>query len=647
MKNIFKSIYGFINLINQKYKNLFKTKLKYILQFFPSNIYLLILFIVLLVLVTPKLINNKVTVYATEYGTVIPDEIVDKSIYQEIDTTNISRINELAIKFSTYMRKNNSIYQLLVYKNDDIFYKENIDASKLKDNEFGVFKINKKVDKDAKYKFEIKPIKVKKGNGITISTDKEGNYTYRLYDKSNFYNETIFLAFIFLILFFVINYLINNGKIKNENHYFKIMSIYFILIALVFPPLFEPDSYYHFDRAYTVSQNNIIDFIKSNTLKSELYPSNIDCLNYGNDGNIENEVYDKESITECFKSKELITNKDEIRADNKIAFIFSALGIKIAMLFTNSPMIIYYVGRFFNMIAAFFIILFALKIAPNHKRILLSFVMIPVFMQQMCSYSYDSILNALCILIIAYLLKFFSNNEKIRTRDLIIYLISILVLFIIKQPYVLVGLPILFVNKEKFGKKKINKYIYLFIIAVCLGILFFIPKLEKDVVITENSEGRGMTLSSLFNIKKTLQLIYYTIRYNLHFYLETFIGGLAWLNYTYLSKVLIYFYLLFLGIGILSEKQEIKMKRLIKIIIILINIALIFGIFLAMYLAWTKPTSSTIEGVQGRYFYAPVLCILLCLIPKKNKINISNETFYTFFNISSLIYLITMLYLFY
>lgn len=648
MKDILKKIYNVFDSINLKYKNLFKTKLKYILQFFPSNIYLLLLFIILAVVVTPKLINNKISVYATEYGTIIPDEIVDNSIYQDIETKNISKINELGIKFSTYMRKNDSTYQLIVYKNEDVLYKKKIESSKLKDNEFEIFKINKKINKDDKYKFEVKPIKVKKGNGITISTDEDGNYTYRLYDKSVFYNETIIIAVVFLLIFMLINFLINNGKIKSVESFYKLMIIYFISVIFIFPPLFEPDASYHFDRSYTVSQNNIIEFIKSNTLKREKYPSNFNCLNYGNDGQIDNEVSNKKDVVKCFDSKKLITKKSKLTVDNKIAFAFSAIGIKVAMLFTNSPMIIYYLGRLFNAIASFLIILFALKIAPKHKRILLTFVMIPVFIQQMCSYSYDSFLNSLCILVIAYLIKFF-NEDEIKPRDLIIYLISVICIFITKLPYVLVGMPIIFINKEKFGKKKFNKLIYLFILVVGLGLAFLIPRLGESlsVVDTSGSGERGMTLSSLFDIKYTIKLIYYTFTYNFKFYLETFIGGLGWLNGTYITKVLIYFYLLFICLGIASEKQSVKMKKIIKIFIILINIALIGGIFLAMYLAWTTPDSKAIEGVQGRYLFAPILGLLLCLIPKNNKINISDETFYTFFNISSLVYLITMLYLFY
>lgn len=650
MKKVIKNIINFFGMINQKYKALFNTKLKLLLQFFPSNIYLFVLAICMFVIITPKVLNNKICVYGTEYGTIIPDEIVDKSIYQDIETKGLKRINELGIKFSTYMRKNDSIYKLIVYKNDEVFYKKKIESKTLKDNEFKIFKINKKINKDDKYKFEVKPVNVKKGNGITISTDENNDYTYRLYDVSPLYNLVVILSVVFLIIFFILNALINNGKIKSEEHFYKLMIIYIVLITLVFPPLFEPDSAYHFDRAYTVSQNNIVDFIKSNTLKRETYPSNLKCLNYGNDNTVINEVTDTNKIKKCFDSKKLIKKKiTKLTVDNKIAFAFSGLGIKIAMLFTNSPMIIFYMGRLFNSIVSFLIILFALKVAPKHKRILLSIVMIPVFLQQMCSYSYDSFLNSLCILVIAYLIKFFNDDSKIRKRDLIIYLISIVCIFITKLPYVLVGAPILFVSKEKFGSKKISKLLYLFIMATLIGLAFIIPRLGETMAIvdTSGSDGRGMPLSSLFNIKYTIKLIYYTFSYNFKFYLETFIGGLAWLNGTYINKLFIYFYLLFVCFGVASEKQSMHIKKVHKILMILINIALIGGIFLAMYLAWTTPDSKAVEGVQGRYLFAPILGLLLCLIPKNNKISISNETFYSFFNISCVVYLITMLYLFY
>lgn len=649
MKNIFKNIYKFINNINQKYKDLYKTKLRYILQFFPSNIYILLLLLLMAFIVTPKLLNNKTNIYSTGYGAIAPSEILDESIYQKIYTKNISKIDTLSIKFSTYNRKNNSTYEVIIYESDKEFYKKKIDASKLKDNRYVDFKLNKKINSDNDYKFEVKPIKAKKGNGITITKDVDGNYVYRICEKSKFYNECIGLTILLLIIFFTINYLINNGKIKNEEKFYKVMIIYFILITFVFPPLFEPDSSYHFNRAYTISQKNVYEFLVNNNFKVGKKPSNIKCLEYGNTKVATNEVTNKEDILKCFDSKKLVKQKGKIEIGNKIAFVFSGLGIKIAMLFTNSPMVMFYLGRIFNTIASFLIILYALKTAPKHKRILLSFVMIPVFLQQMCSYSYDSILNSLCILIIAYLLKFFNDKEKIKIKDLIIYIACTIFILQIKLPYVLVATPIIFVDRDKFGNKKYSKFICMFILIFLIGLAYLIPKLggSLSAVDTSGSGERGMTLSSLFNIKHTVLLIYCTIKEFFNFYLESMIGGLAWLNQTYISKVFIYFYILMICLAVASEKQVMNIKKIYRIFILLIGLALICAIYLAMYLLWTTPTSTVIEGVQGRYLIIPVLGILLCLIPKNNKINISNETFYTFFNISCVIYIITMLYLFY
>lgn len=649
MKEMLKKVGKYLVLINDKYKSLFKTKFKYILQFFPSNFYLLLLFGLLVFVTTPKLLNNKICTYASGEGAIIPNEIVEESIYQDVDISNLNKIEEIGVRFNTlYRKKNNYKYDFILYKNDKVIYKETLIEKDL-DDWFRKFKINKKVNKGDKVYFELKPINVKKDNGITIFKEEDGNYTYRLYNKSPFYNLSIILSIIFLLIFFWINLLINNNKIKNEEHFYKIMIIYILLVLFIFPPLFAPDSTFHFDRAYAISQNKITDVLKDDSLSKKRAPSNMDCLMYGNVGQVLNEVTNEKGITECFDSKKIVTKKDVILMDSKIGFLFSSLGIRMAMLFTNSPMIIFYFGRLANFLFSFFVILYALKIAPKHKRILLSFVMIPVFIQQMISYSYDSMLNSLSILVIAYLLKFFTDKDKIKIKDLIIYSLCVFVIFRIKLPYVLIGAPIIFVDKEKFGNKKFSKLLYLFFIAIIAGAIYIIPKLGSSlsVIDTSGTGERGMSLASLLDIPNTLKIVFNTIRLNTRFYIETMIGGLGWLYSTYTSVVLIYGYVLFLMFGVASEEQSVKMSKFKKVCIFLMCLMLIGAIFLAMYLAWTTKESKAIEGVQGRYLFAPVLGIILCLIPKTKKINISNETFYSFFNISSVIYLISMLYLFY
>lgn len=646
---ILKKMNNGISFINNKYKKIYDTKLKLIFQFLPSNVYLLLLFVILSIIVIPKITNNYTSTYSTGIGEKDAIEIIDKGISQTINTEKSKKIDAIGVIFSTFMRKNNSVYEIKIYKNDKAIFKEKINASKLEDNKEVIFNVNQNVKKGDIFKYEINPIKAKKGNGITVLKDLAGSYVYRVYEKSRFYNFVIIFSIFLLITFFIINYLINNNKIQKEENIYKVLFIYLLLSVFIYPPMFVPDSSYHFNRSYMVSQTSILKFFTSNNFNQKQQPSNLDCLYYGSVNNNLVNVMDTDDIVNCFDSKKMMNKSYKLRIDNKIAYFFSGLGIKIANIFTDSPMILFFTGRLFNALVSFLIILYALKIAPKHKRVLLLIALIPVFIQQMCSYSYDSLLNSLCILIIAYLIKFYSNKEQISIKDLLIYTISLSVVFIIKLPYVLIGLPIIFLNKEKFKTKKFNKLIYVFVLFLILAISYLLPKLGGNLgfIDTTGSGDRGMSLNNLFNIKYTIKMIYYTFKYEIIMYLESFVGSLGWLNGADMPRLFIYSYLFFSIIVVASEKQYFNVKLKNRLIIIFLNLILIGGIFLSMYLSWTMPGSKYIQGVQGRYFYAPILSLMLVLIPKNNIINISNRTVYSFINISCLLYLISILYLFY
>ena len=92
IKNFLKTLYSFFEMINLKYKKLYDGRLKKILQFFPSNIYLLLLFIILSISLTSRLLNNYTIIYSTGTGAKVESEIVDKRITKEIDKSNLYKI---------------------------------------------------------------------------------------------------------------------------------------------------------------------------------------------------------------------------------------------------------------------------------------------------------------------------------------------------------------------------------------------------------------------------------------------------------------------------------------------------------------------------------------------------------------------------
>ena len=124
-----------------------------------------------------------------------------------------------------------------------------------------------------------------------------------------------------------------------------------------------------------------------------------------------NSISDINDIGECFKSADNTKMRLEnrfISPDYKVGFILSSLAIKIADVFTNSPMLIFYLGRIVNLVLSIVIIYYAIKVTPKYKEMFLTLGLMPMFIQQMISYSYDSLLNSICLLIIST-----SSNKKL------------------------------------------------------------------------------------------------------------------------------------------------------------------------------------------------------------------------------------------
>ncbi len=652
MKNIvngFKNIIGKINKVNESYSKWSEKKPQNILlQFFPRNLFLLIFSIVIVCLLVPKVTNNYMISYVTNNFTGYDKPIVTKSVKQKMKIVKTKEIKKLGIVFGTYKRVNNSTYKLeIIEDNDKVIYSKNFNAKKLPDNKLKYFKVNRKIDPKKEYKFIVTPIKVKDENhAITVAMNKKEIY-YSITRHSSFYNEVLVACFIFLIIFFIINYLINNNKIKSERKFLLLMLTYIIPILFIYPAFDIPDEIFHFNKSMRLSQYDITNTpAYTMTEKKVKAPKNLNCLYYSEIKAPESNNILRDEYFKCFKSTKTIYKKVAKVSPNKsLSYSIPAIGIKIADLVSNSPMVIFYSGRIINFLVAFLIIMYALKIIPKHKKIFLMVVLIPVFIQQMISYSYDSLLNALCILVTAYLIKFYNTKEKITKKELLILTISAIFILDIKEPYILLFFPLLLLDKKKFGKEKYDKLKSLMIMGGTALITCFIIKYLNNIGVKAGEGATNTIASVLFHPRHLLKIIYNTINYNTSFYLESMIGSFGWLSKK-LDLFIVYNYLIFMGFVTAADESKLTLKtKIINILLILILLA--GGVFFAMYLLWTPTGNEIVEGVQGRYFLAVLLLFLIMLVPKKRKLKIKSETIYQFLNISMISYIITILVAFY
>ena len=649
---IIKNLFEILNCINKKYQSFAKKGWKkYILQFFPSNIYIFILFLVMVNCYIPQIRNNTTEIYTSRLVDKVYGEIYKKPVEQKIDTRNVKRIEKFGIHFATYNRINTAVYQLDIYDNDNIIYTKKIKSSSLLDNSYEYFDVNKKINKNHKYKYVVTPLNAAEENAITITKGKNKELAYSIINKSQFYDFVIIVSFIYLLIFFVINFIINNNIIKDEKSFMYVMLIYLLSFLFIFPPMEAPDEPYHFYRSYKFSQ---YDFTKSpynNMIEKKInIPGNYNCLGYSRAFVYESAVYPND-ILACYKNAANVKLNFAFgtRANRLITLIPSALGIKLGDIFTNSPLFIFYCGRLFNFVFSFFVLLYALKIIPKHKQIFLLVVFIPMFVQQSVSFSYDAILNSLCVLIVAYLIKFFNQTEEITTKELIIYSLCSLVILDIKLPYILIPLLILFVGKDKLGKdqkKKIMRIaLFLGVILLSYFVANYIASLDLPKRIGEVSAVKRNTISGLIKSPtKIFRIMKATARGHASEYYRNMIACFGWLRYSFDDRLIMFCYLMF-GVAILADDTKLRLKKRI------INIGLIGllfgGIFLSMYLSWTPYNSLIIEGVQGRYLLPLLLPLFIFIMPNKKLIKLKNETVYSFINMLLLASIITLLVSFY
>ena len=273
-----------------------------------------------------------------------------------------------------------------------------------------------------------------------------------------------------------------------------------------------------------------------------------------------------------------------------------------------------------------------------------------MFIQQMISLSYDSILNSLSLLFCSYIMKKLYDNGKIKVIDILIPIVYLLISFTVKVVYFPMIILLLLIPKKKFGGIK-NKILYL--IAIILIVLLLSYLIQDVLFVGENFLNNDVNKQLdylLNNPLKVFPIAFNTIKYHGTFYLRSLIGLFAWFNFGF-SDFTIFTTILYFVLLICSEKSlvtnyksKINIKKILLGISILVSVAAICG---SMYLYWTEYKGGYVGGVQGRYFIPLLIPIAMLFMPKKEYFSISRNNFYMFSNILLLQYIMYAIIYFY
>lgn len=463
------------------------------------------------------------------------------------------------------------------------------------------------------------------------SSESEYAIEYRIINGD--YNALRFLAVAFYVVMsitiFVVMFM-NLKKITPERIFVAFTILIGFMYMFALPPFSVPDEPAHFVQTYMYSS----ELIQEQALDEEGRILVDDEKLWGAGQTIPTrDSYDR--YFRAILGKELNSEKQEISTMasmgmSRCGYFPQIIGVSLGRVANLSPEQLIMLGRLFALMWYVFIMYWAIKIIPFGKITLFTIGTLPMTMQMVVSYNYDSVLFGACFFLVAYLLKLIFRTEKVSIKDIALISVLAMIIAAIKFIYLpILGLA-LFVPKEKFNSNKQRIISAVWICGLCVTTLLYqkisvIQKLAMPHVTNATNAAEAISLGYIIEHPRAIFNIFVrTIEHQLTYYISGMIASpLGWLE-IWLPNVVVIGFIILLLLGVLSEpgKKE-KVNGWIRCFCCLIaGIMALLGL-MAMLLDCTSVTSSQILGFQGRY-WLPILPLVIpvmqneVLVVKKN-----------------------------
>lgn len=441
-----------------------------------------------------------------------------------------------------------------------------------------------------------------------------------------------------LITVFAVYYMLFIRPCRIENVFLVTVLAVGTIYGFLITPYMVPDEEYHIDMAYRYS----------NVLMGYGSAPDFTCLKRYEDAHrvltsapsVKNyfHIYDN-----LFSTAE-DTHLEQVAASgNTGAMLFmhlpGVIGIILARVLQLGEVPLLVLGRWLGLLAFALMVYVGMKKLPFGKATLFLISIMPVTLQQVNSFSYDSVTLGCAFLYTCYVLYMAYSEEKIKIRDMALLCILGIALVYCKQgaysPFVFI---FLLIPMKKFAGKKTYLYsmlglagaMILTFINKNLAVLTYVPDTSDYISDTMQAAGEAAGQAAAFipnyslgyilqNPKAFLDVMTNTLFDRTDFYVQSLVGQqLGWVEILLSNLVVIVFILLiaFSLFRVRGEKQYLTVGNKWWIVFVC---AVSFGlIMVGMLTQWTPITGTYVEGVQGRYFL-PFLFILV-LVGRNSKI---------------------------
>lgn len=316
---------------------------------------------------------------------------------------------------------------------------------------------------------------------------------------------------------------------------------------------------------------------------------------------------------------------------NDYLYILPTFGILIGRVLTLNTFQIYFLGRIFNFLLYLFGMTYVIHKAPFKKMVFVVLSLLPVFLQQGISSSYDVPINVMTLIILVQTLSIFGKEkQELQKFDWIILIISCFIMCFVKShAYILVGLmPLLCLGVKKIQESKYHKQIWIglgiFMVGCVVGV-FVVASMLPTVVLSDSDSYSILYL--LQNPKELFAIAYNTVLTFDTYYIDTFIGKyLGYLDIGLPSCLIYLYYAILLVLMIPKEEDRNQLTVCMKVVFVFVS-----GMTAAFALAGMLLANSTVGdrmvlGMQGRYLLASIALLFFIIEPKFISASKKNDT---------------------
>lgn len=393
------------------------------------------------------------------------------------------------------------------------------------------------------------------------------------------------------------------------------------LISSLVPPFQSPDEGAHLKRAYLLSKGRVLLETPSGQSSGGYIDQGLlqyMNLNLALAGHSEKKV-NADLLAKTWAIQwvgtEQFSESPGVGYYFPLIYLPQALGLGAGRLLRLNLDNSYYLARTLACLASLLLLAAAFK-SYRPSYLSLGLLLMPMMIFQWIATSQDAIAVALCVFVCCQFIRLMQMPDG---RALIptAWLLSACILILINARTNLLPMLLLpFTLALKFPHKRslwINAALLL--LLTCIWTLIAM-KTTVDLRVSIGKKPIENLTYYLLHPWEYLRILFATLgdSRSLRFYHNSFIGILGWLD-TPLKKS----WLLLVDIGLLISlvasisRQLIKTQKSAALSLILVAIASLLLTFFLLLITWTPQPAEQIQGVQGRYFWCPLLVLCFAL----------------------------------